>query len=218
MKSALAFLISQSILLPLVFAVLRLKRLNPGYLPFFCQLAAGLLTEIVSFVLIKRFHTSNAIPANLFIGVEWLLVSWQFHRWGFLKNQPKTFYGLAITLVGVWILENLVFGKITVFGPYYRFFYSFAIIMLSVNKINFMIMYENHTLFKNPQFLISIGYIIFFLYKIIYEWAYQVSIHGSTGVTTNNIIYLFSYVNAFANLVFALAISQVPPHKKFEME
>ena len=218
MKTTIAFLISESILFPLIVGLIRFKWISKIYWPFVFQLIAASITEIVSFILIQKFHSSNAIPANIYVLVEWLLVAWLFSGWGFSKRNRKIFYALFISAILVWIVEDIIFGQITSFGPYYRFYYSFVIVILSVSKINFMIMYENRSLFRNPQFLIAIGFIIYFMYKIMYEWAYQISIQGANSATSNNIISLFAYINAFSNIIFGIAMLMIPSNKKIGLE
>ncbi len=91
MNPNIVFVISQSILFPLIIGLMRFKTIKKNYLPFFCNLALGSLVEIISYNLIKKHHISNAIPTNIFVLAEWLLLFYQFHQWGFLKNKKKSF-------------------------------------------------------------------------------------------------------------------------------
>jgi hypothetical protein len=216
MKTIIAFLLSELILLPLITGLIRLRRIGKGYQPFFALLIIGFITEIVSFILIKGFHRSNAIPINIYILLEWTLISLQFHIWGFLGQQKKVFYTLVTITVLLWCVENLVFSKITEFSPYFRLFYSFLIVLLSVNKINYMITHDNRNLLRNPSFLICIGFIIYFLYMIIYRWAYQVSLYGKSDIS-NKIIFFMAYVNALTNAIFAIALLLIPAPVKFTL-
>ena len=136
-----------------------------------------------------------------------------------MRNQKRVFYAiLSLTLLG-WATENIFFGKITEFSPYFRIFYSFFIVLLSVNKINFMITHDNRNLFRNPKFLICIGFIIYFMYMIIYRWAYQVSISSRSEThIADIIIFLMAYVNALTNGIFAIAFLLIPARVKFKLE
>ncbi len=213
------FLFSQSILLPIIAGLIRWRRIDKAYQPFFILLIIGFLTELISFILIREFHKSNAIPTNLYTPIEWSLIFLQFHVWGLLRHRKRIFYGiLAITLLG-WAVENIYFGQITAFSPYFRIFYSFFIVLLSVNKINYMITHDNRNLFRNPRFLICIGFIIFFMYMIIYRWAYQVSVSSKSETQiTDIIIFLMAYVNALTNGIFAIAFLLIPARLKFKLE
>ena len=213
------FLFSQSILLPIIVGLIRLRRIDKAYQPFFVLLLIGFLTEVISFILIKQFHKSNAIPLNLYTLVEWTLIFFQFHVWGLLRQRKRVFYGiLALTLLG-WFAANFVFGEITGFSPYFRIFYSFFIVLLSVNKINYMITHDNRNLFRNPKFLICIAFIIYFIYMIVYRWAYQISVLSKSETEiTDIIIFLMAYVNALTNGIFAIAFLLIPARVKFKLK
>jgi len=215
MPSLYLFLISESILLPLIIGLVRLRRSGKAYRPFFLMIACAALNEPISFVF-ARMTRSNAIPNNIYALIEWLLIAWQFHKWGLLQTRKKVFYVLVLFVSLIWVTEDLVLREITIYPPYFTVFYSFLIVLFCVNKINFMITHDDRKLYGNPIFLICIGFIIFFIYRIVYEWAYQTSLYGTTGIT-DNIIMLFSYVNALVNVIFAIALLRIPHPQKFTL-
>jgi hypothetical protein len=211
------FLLSQSILLPLIVGLIRFRRIGKSYMPFLTLLFIGFIVEIIGYILIQKLHKSNAIPVNIYILIEWVLIAWQFHIWGFLRHNRKAFYGLLAFTILFWIVENLFFLKIYHFSPYFRFFYSFFIVLLSVNEINFMITHYNRNLFRNPKFLICIGFIIYFLYMIIYRWSYEVSLFGKTE-TSLSIMVLIAYVNLLTNIIYTIAFLLIPRPVKFTLK
>ncbi|HEV3326446.1 MAG TPA: hypothetical protein VG052_12600 [Puia sp.] len=216
MKSSFIFLTSLSILLPIIAGLIRFRRIGKRYQPFFIVLLAGLATELVSRYLIKIKQTSNADVVNVDALLEWILIFWQFRVWGFFRTRKYISYTLLFLPCAVWIAENLILGHGDDFSPYFRFFYAFLIVMLSVNKINFMITHNNRNLLGHPDLLICIGFIIYFIYDIIYEWAYQSSLVGATDITTT-IISLFGYINALTNIIFAIALLKIPAPEKFTL-
>jgi hypothetical protein len=216
MRSFIIFLFSQSILIAFIAGLVRFNRIGKSYRPFFILLAIGVITELVNRYLIRVAHITNATASNTYALVEWLIIAWQFHVWGLLRSRKKVFYALLIFSSLVWVVENLVFDHIRDFSPYFRFFDAFLIVLLSVNKINFMITHDNRNLLRRPDFLICIGFIIYFIYKIIYEWAYQTSLFGQSDITTN-IIMLFGYINALTNIIFAIALLLIPAPQKFTL-
>lgn len=217
MRSFLLFLASQSILIPLIAGLVRLRRIGKSYQPFFILLVLGFVTELVNIYVIKIIHTTNAVTSNIYALIEWTLIIWQFQVWGSFRNLTKARWGLLLLSYSIWITENLVLGHSSDFSPYFRFFASFFIVLLSVNKINFMITHDNRNLLRHPGFLICIGFIIYFIYKIIYEWAYQTSLFGATDITTT-IIFGFGYVNALTNIIFAIALLKIPAPEKFTLQ
>ncbi len=216
MRSLLLFLVSQSILLPFIGGLVRLRRIGKRYKPFFLLLAVGVATELINIYLIKIIHRSNAISSNIYALAEWLLIFWQFRVWGFRRTRKNAYLALLILACAIWITENLVFGQLVHFPPYFRFSYSFLIVLLSVNKINFMITHDDRNLLSRPEFLICIGFIIYFIYKIIYEWAYQVSLYGTTEIGAT-IVFLEAYINALTNVIFAIAVLKIPAPEKFTL-
>jgi hypothetical protein len=216
MTSFLIFLVSQSILIPFIAGLIRWRRITGSYQPFFTLIVVAVLTEAINGYLIKIQHHSNAIPSNIYALIECILIAWQFHVWGLLRTKKLLFYGLLLAFAGVWVYEDLILGNITGFPPYFRFLYSFLTVLLSVNTINFMITHDNRNLLRHPDFLICIGFIIFFIYKIIYEWAYQASLFGQSSITTN-IIMSFGYINAGTNIIFAIAFLMIPARQKFTL-
>jgi hypothetical protein len=207
-------------LFPLITGLLRFKTVKIEYQPFFWLLALGFVTEVISFIFIEVYHGfkgSNAIPTNIFVLVEWLFLSYQFYVWGFLKKRKKFFYFLIGLPVLVWLTENLVFGKITVFSPYFRILYAFLVTLMAITEINFKITHDMN-LFRSPKFIICIGLILFFVYQILYEWAYQVSLIEAPTRFTTTIISLFAYINAITNIIFGIAFLVIPVHKPFKLE
>jgi len=216
MNSLLLLLVSFSIIIPFITGLVRCRRIGNGYQPFFMLIVIAVITEAIDGYLIKIKHHSNAIPNNIYALIESILILWQFHVWGLLRTRKMAFYGLLLLFGLVWVIEDLFFGHITEFPPYFMFFYSFLTVMFSVNKINFMITHDNRNLLRRPDFLICIGLIIFFIYKLIYEWAYQASLFGQSSITSN-IIMLFGYINALTNIIFAIAFLLIPARQKFTL-
>jgi hypothetical protein len=214
MKYIFVFLISQSVLLPIITGLIRLRRIDKSYRPFLLLLLIGLLTEIVSLFFIK-YTGANTIPVNVYTLIEWTFLAWQFHVWGFLRQKKKLFYALLVLATLVWITENLIFKKIHDFSPYFVFFYSFLIVLLSVNEINFMITHYRN-LFRNPRFIICIGLIVYFVYMIIYYWAFQISRFGRSEIS-DSILFLVAYVNALANIIYAIAFLVIPKPQRFTL-
>jgi hypothetical protein len=218
MKAFYIFLLSEIILFPLIAGLVRLRRIKKSsYQPFFILIIVGAFTELVSIFLIKAVHVHNAVSNNLYALLEWLLIAWQFQVWGLLRNRKILFSVLIAIPCLVWITENLVFGQIFYFAPYYPVMYCFMIVLFSVNTINFMITHDYRNLFGNTTFLICIAFIIYFIYRIVFQWAYQTSLKGVTETSTF-IIMLFGYVNALTNIIFAIALLRIPPPQKFTLK
>ena len=203
-------------ILPCIAGLIRFRRLGKTYQPLFLMSLVGLATEAIDCYLAYDKHTSNASVANTYALLEWIFIFWQFRVWGFLRTNKKIAYAVLAAPCIVWVAENLLFGSMTSFSPYFRIFACFNIVLFSVNKINFMITHDNRKLLGHPDFLICIGFIIYFIYDIVYEWAYQYSRTGESQITST-IIFLFGYINALTNIIFAIAFLRIPAPKKFKL-
>lgn len=154
------FLLSLSIIVPVIVGLVRLRKISSSYQPFLLYLFVGLLAECVTYLFIKMYRNS-AIPSNIFILLECNLLLVQFYYWRFRSTRKKFIFMLMAICTSVWIVENIVLNKISDFGPVFRFLYSFILVLLAVDEINVMIVRENKNLFKNAKFLICTGFIIF---------------------------------------------------------
>jgi hypothetical protein len=202
--------------LPCIAGLVRFRRLGKAYRPLFLMSLAGLVSEAVSDYIVMYYKISNASVANTYALVEWLFIFWQFRLWGFFRTRKALGYAVLIAPCMVWVAENLIFGRMVNFSPYFRILACFCIVLFSVNKINFMITHDNRRLLGHPDFLFCIGFIIYFIYDIVYEWAFQSSRSGETQITIT-IIRSFGYINALTNIIFAIAFLRIPAPKKFKL-
>ncbi len=183
--------------------LVRIKRLGKTYLPFYIVLVLGVLAELASNILIYTFKVSNAPVIKVYSLVECCMVLYLFQLWRNQKNDRQLFIFLYSICIGFWVVENIVFLNIDTFSPYFRVFYAFIIVLLSINQINSMMFNHDGPLLKNPRFLLCLGFTILFLYQIIYEASYFIGQDKS--IVANKIIIGFDYINFIINLLFAVA-------------
>lgn len=209
MNNFASFLFSLSILPPLLVGMIRFRKIHSSYLPFVLLIATAALTELLSFISIRLFRT-NAIVSNVYCLAECLLILYQFYRWRFHARMRAWYRIIPVLCLLVWITENLVFLEILTFGPVFRISYAFLVVMLSINEINYLITHENRHLFRNARFLICIGFIIYFLYQILFEGALFVADAESNTAISNKIISLSVYINVFVNGIYTAAMWVIP--------
>lgn len=203
-----AFLVSEIVLVPLLIGLIRFNRTVVSYQPFLLLLALAFTSEMISFICIRVLYASNAIPCNLYGLAECMVILYQFYIWGFLKRKRRLFIALVILMSVGWIVENLVFKGIETFErPLFRVAYAFMVVLLSINDINYLIVQDNKSLLKNSRFLICTGFIIFFIYQIIYEASMFI---GSDTILSLRLVFSFNYINAFVNLLYAIAVLFIP--------
>src|SRR6202012_844429 len=198
------FLLSQSIIIPIIVALIRFRKIGKVYYPLLLLLLIGLVTEVASRICINAFQT-NAPVIKIYSLVECCIILYQLYLW---KNSSKYTRGFAILMAVCfifWVVEVIVFKNINTFSPYFRVFYAFVIILLCINQINSMMFYQKVNLLKNPVFIICLAFIILFLYQIILEASYYIGSDIKSPVA-NEIIMGFSYINFFINLMCAVGV------------
>jgi hypothetical protein len=201
-----------SIIIPAVLGFWKYSATNHDYHPFFYLIWFGLLNEIISAV-VNFSGSSNAINSNCYVLIESLLILWLFRRWKLFKTY-NIYYALVFLYLAAWVMENIFISRITVFNSYFRILYSFATVLMSVQVVNQLIVRQQKSLTRNAVFIISIGFIIFYTYKILVEvfWVYGLNRNAEFRESVYNILH---FINLFCNLIYALAIVWVPKKKEF---
>lgn len=210
-----AIYFSYSILIAGMIALVRFPRINRNYHPFVFLLWTGCLNEMVSHYLVSHGQY-NIINSNIYSLAESLLLLWFLRRSGQFDRRRLLFIGLLSLFLLAWVAEAFVlhpFG--TAFVSYFNVIYSFPIVMLCINLINRLITTERELL-RNPSFLICIGLIIFFTYRIIVEmfWLYGLS---SNYAFSNQIFNILVWINLFCNLIYALAVLWMRKKQAFSL-
>ena len=206
------FLLSQSILVPIIIYLIRIRGWVFIYWPFFLLLLLGFMNELISFFVIHNFKLSNAPVVNIYSLLECCLILYQLHIWRNKKAGNRPFYFLTCLCITVWIIDNIVFSNLPVFSPYFRIFYAFIIVLLSINQINALMVAPNGVLYKSPRFIISLGFVISFIYQIIYEASFYIG--SDKSIIANKIIFGFGYINLLVYLLYSVAVFFITAKKK----
>jgi len=215
MNIIFTFLLSQSIWIPIGCALIRFKRLG-SYQPMLVLLICGILAELASIGCIDTFKISNAPVIRIYSLLECFLLIYQLNLW---KNEKKI-NGKLIALLGLclilWLLESIFLSKTNSFTPFFRVFYAFVIVLLSINQINATLVYYNGSLIKYPQFIFCLGYIVFFTYQIIDEASLYVD--NDKSIIASKIILGFGYINVLVNISYAFAFLLIkqPSFSRFD--
>lgn len=210
MSRSLAFILSLSILFPLLTGLIRYRNIPVSYRPLIYALGIGLVNEVVCYTLF--YSSSNALPTNIYFLCEAMLLTWQFHAWKNTLKQKWAFLLLEGILLASWTIENIVLGRIYDFSPVFQVGYSLILILLSVNQLNWLIVNERGVITRNAVFLICVAIIVFFSYKVLAEIFYY---YAPEKIIKNNIFGIESYLNVGYNILLATAISCIPPKRIF---
>lgn len=206
-------LLTYSILLPAIAAAIRYKAVLKDFRPFFWLLWLGLLNETIS---LFRIYTigSNTVNSNIYVFFEYCLILLLYCRWS--QNRSKKFILLAGLGLLVWLSDNIFINQITQNNSLFRMFYSFVIVLMSIDVINRIIVFDTSPVYKNAMFLIALVFVFYYGFKAYIE-AFNV-LH--IGVGTKILITLWKilyFVNVVANVLFTAAVLCMPKKQKFIM-
>lgn len=213
MNYTLVTLFSFSVIIAAVIGLIRFNKIDPLYYPFiFCMWVAA-LNEILGYTLIKLGLTTT-INNNIYTLLEALLITWQFKKWDVFYRYNRL-YGIILFLIVIgWILENIGLSTIHKVGFYFRVMYAFMVVLMSIDITTWVMFHGRKMLLKDPVFLIGVGYIIFFTFKILTEafWFYGVSVSGPFSVW---VFIIFTWINLFVNLLFGIAVLCIPLRPRY---
>jgi hypothetical protein len=212
MNITLSGIFALSILIAGAIALVRSKDIQPSFYPFILLIWIGCTNEVLSAVLLSfKFHT--IVNNNIYVLCESLTIAWFFKRVANIPSGRRIFILLVSSFIIFWIMENLVIGRITEISSYFRIYYSFVIVILSITTVNHLIVTAPKALLKMPLFLISMGFIVFFTYKILVEafWLYGLNNSNDFRMDVYNILV---YLNLFVNLLFALVVLWLPKKRE----
>jgi hypothetical protein len=190
----------------------RIKKTNPAYLPFTILLTAGFITEVISLIVTTNGY-SNALFYNVFALAEACLVTHLYYRLGLFRSR-KWLLGLQFFFIIFWICESFYHGNLSSFYSYFLIVYSTILVLLSIHLLHSVVFQTSSRLYRNPVFLISMGFIVYFTYTILVElfWFYGLN---QTPDFRNRIYDVFSYINLFTNILFILATLWIPLKRQY---
>ncbi|MGV3528107.1 MAG: hypothetical protein ACO1OO_04360 [Flavisolibacter sp.] len=201
-----AFFATYSILLAVVVALFRVRRIDRRFTPFIILLAGGLLNEIISYYCIQRFG-HNMVNYNVYCLFESVVIFWLFAEWKVISR--RTFALLTVCAAVFWNTEYFIRGYALEVNSWYVIAYSFSVAIMSIRVITDLLYKESYRLYRNANFLIACAFLLFFacsmvlevfwVFRIMEDERFQVKLYG-----------LFNYVNLFTNLVFAVAVLWIP--------
>jgi hypothetical protein len=207
--------VSYSIAFAAVIGLIRLPRLPRAYQPFIFITILSLVNEVISHTLILH-RKSNAVAINIFGLIDAVLWFWQFANWNIKSKRLMIIKATFITLILLWVVENIIFRKLFTFGCIYPITLSFLIVIFSAIQLGREIAQEKGNLLVSPKFLICCGTILFYTYRILVECFYVPGISKSN-IFFGNVFIILSFVNFIVNLLFALAVLWIPEKQKFSV-
>lgn len=201
-------LLSFTIAIPLVVALARVHKIRASYFPFMVLLLLAFTTELASEISL-RLTQENTIINNIYTLLEPAVILWQFYAWGFLRRRKGLLIVLSSLCFITWTVENIAFQRLeTHFCSASVFVNSLIIAFLCINEINALIASYSGHLFRNARFLICLALMIMSIYSLITEGT--LLIDPDNAVVSTRIFNIYSFTNAFVNIVYAIAVFLIP--------
>lgn len=210
MSDSLKFLFSLTILFPAAVAVIRLKKSDSSYGPFFIYIFISLFNELlVGLYLTNLSRDIRTLNWQLFNLLEWIILLIQFYYWGRFKRFGYLFYIILFVSIAAWVFENFIYSNIFAFNPVFLISYSFLLVLLSINTINSTIARYNQALSQNGLFIICVAMVIFFIYTIVVFTFLAMDTRYDKELM-QRIFNIRIYINALTNILYAIGIYFIP--------
>lgn len=200
-----------SLLLAGVIGLVRFRSISPVYYPFLYFVWLGCANELLSTVLAHRgFYTT--VNNNIYVLLASAIMLWFFKSIGLFDRRPRLFDLLLASFATVWLYETFVLRDIQQISSYFRMYFSFVVVLLSVSAINRILVSTTGAIHTSPVFLIATGFIVFYTYKVLIEafWLYGL---GTSHEFAAMVYQILIYIIFFVNLIYALAALWIPKQR-----
>ncbi len=207
-------LFSYSIFIAATIGMYRFRKIDTTYYPFIFYTLLASCNELYSYIIVTRYGLSNNANNNVYVLIEALIIAWQFCKWNLFKDKQALFYVLQCLFVAMWILDLYVNRDVYALFHRYRIYYAAVLVLLCLGNINHIVFGSTKLLYKDAQFLISIGLIVLYTFKIITElfWLYGLK---NSAAFLYEVYAWFGYINFIINLLFILAVLWIPRKPRY---
>jgi len=187
-------------------AVFFVTRPARAYYPFIALLWLGAVNEVLSWCLVFTIRT-NAVNGNLYVLAEYGLLLWQFCRWN--RWPARIFAWFALPGLALWAADNLALHSLSDNNSVFRAGYAFLVVLLSIDRVNRLVIYEKARLIKNASFWICTGFLLYYCIKAFAEVfnAFPLHLPGHFYMVLWS---LLSFINLIANIIFTKAVLWIP--------
>lgn len=210
----LNLLLCCSVILPAGLSIFRFKIVMHNYMSFALLMWLGLFNEILSIVLAYTIR-NNTVNSNIYVLAEYAIILSLFYKWDNISI--RKYYFLITMGVLVWITDNMIINAINEDNALFRIYYSFVIVLLSIDQVNRIIVYEKRSLVKNASFLICLAFVFYYGFKAFVE-VFSAFHLGMGPVFWRNILMILGVANLFSNIIYAIAILCIPSREEFSLQ
>ena len=197
-----------SILVPFSVSLIKWNRLKNNYLPLITLLALGLFNESVSLINVYR-HIPNTINGNIFVLLDFLIVIWLFSR---LQLSYSNRFLILLIMLGilVWVVDNFLLNALSGNNSLFRMVASLFIVIVSIDKLNQLLFFQNRNGNMIADMLISIGVLCYYSYKSFVESFHLFPMAIDKISFYTNLWVILGIINIGMNLLLTAAIICIP--------
>jgi hypothetical protein len=199
---------SYSIVIAAIIGGVRFRKIDPAFHPFVFYTWLASLNEILSYIISEQGN-SNVFNNNIYVLAEAFLITWQVKKWGIFYNNKGYYKALQSLLVVIWFYELFKLNDPSKIHYYFRIFYSAIVVIMCMHITGKLLFAYTRPVYKNAQFLICLGYIFFFTFKILVETFWLLGI-DNTDTYLYGVYSLIAWINLFVNFIFIIALLWIP--------
>jgi len=204
-----------SIAIAAIIAIVRYKRIYPGFRPFLFVCWASLATETVCYFMVYN-EGNTYIPYGIYSLAESLLISWFFREMRLFDKRPRLFIILIGTYLLAWVVEGVFFGAFDRNMTWFRLGHSFIVVILSILLLGKELAVQRTFLLKSPVFLICIGFLLYYTCAVI-AGVFDLYGYGGSSSFRQQVQWISMYSNVVVNLIYALAVLCMPHRLRYSL-
>ncbi len=191
-------------LLPLFTGVTFFHRLNKVTTPFLFFFYYVVLSESFSFVL-SRYSTNTLWWMNINQLLELIFFGWFFLTW-ITENAKIWFTGFLIIFLPYWIYSTCIINDFYTPNSFAHAIECLVIVLLAGIVLIRLSKSTAISLFRNPQFWLASGAMIYFSFSVLIYAIYQVIVNNNYKASLFEPVWiLHSFMNIFSNLLYSIA-------------
>lgn len=201
--------------LPAIVALFRFRNAPAVYRPFIYFVWVAALGDALSLVFMYVFRSTTAL-SNCYVLAELFMLLWVFYTWNRSVKKWK-YVLLGGAGLAVWILDNFILHSISrSINSIYRVYYCVTLMLLSIDLINQLIIFERKQIVRNTMFLACCTFAFYFSYKAYVESFYVLTFSFSTDFY-DSIFYILRIINLLSNIMYAICLLCIPKKQEFSI-
>jgi hypothetical protein len=197
-----------SMILPLTAVLVRRKRMTEDYLPMMLLVLIGVVSEIADWIM-DVYVGHSSIIGNLYVVAELLLILRLYKRMN-VTFSDKLLIVFGISGVMVWLLDNFILHSLHTNNSIFRMVESLMIVFIAIDKLHHLLLYNGKPQVRDPEFVITIGFLLYFVYKSFVEAFHLFPVpHQRSFYRT--LWMILNLVNIITNIILSLGILCIRP-------